>query len=422
MTAPFSPTLRLGRAKVDITPSELTGLNPMGPVFDDVHDAIHLRALVFDDGATQAAMVSLELLEVGLTGELRERIERELGIPADNIVLAPTHTHNAPRVGRTPPGGLSRAASAESLAFTTTVFDKVVDAIRSAQASMVPAVMGVDHGTADVNINRDEFVGDRYVLGQNAEGPSDKTVWVVTFRGTDGETLGVIVNYSVHSTVTLGTGRLSGDLAGAASRYIERRLGHGALALFTLGAVADQNPRVSFEASGPVPDGGATELAFAAAQAQGLVVGAEAVRVSGRTDSFTSAVAVAGAQRIVHFPLRRGENLPPDMTQDDIPEVGVRLSLLTLGEVAFAGVGGEVPTRVYQRLRRASPISRTILISMANERIGYLADDESFVRKTFEAKGSPVQAGHAEAGIVEGLVDLIRAGMGTPVPAGTGTA
>lgn len=378
----------------------------MGPTFEGVHDPIHIRAFVFDDGNTQAALVSLELLEVGVTVGLRARIERELGIPADHILLAPTHSHNSPRVGNTPPGGLSRAPSAESLTYTEVVFDSIVETIRAAQDDLVPALIGVDFGTADVNISRDEFAKDRYVIGQNPFGPSDKTVWVVTFRSPEGEILGVVVNYGVHSTVTLGTALLGGDLAGAASRYIEQRLGGDALALFTLGAVGDQNPRVSFEATG-IPGTVGVDLAFAAAEAQGLIVGAEAVRVSQRTTSFDAHATITGRERVEQFPLRKGVNLPADMTQDDIPEVGVRLSYLGLGDLAFAGVGGEVLTHTSQRLRRASPLSRTILVSMANERIGYLADDESYVRQTFEAKGTPVQPGYAENGIVNGLIDLI---------------
>jgi hypothetical protein len=95
------------------------------------------------------------------------------------------------------------------------------------------------------------------------------------------------------------------------------------------------------------------------------------------------------------------------MRQADVDSVDVRLGLLMLNEVALAGVSGEVVTDVYRRLRAASPLAHTILVSIANDRVGYLPDDAAYDRRTFEVHGSPVQRGYAERGIVDGLVAMI---------------
>ncbi|MFT4081692.1 MAG: hypothetical protein QM638_03825 [Nocardioides sp.] len=398
--------LRAGVATRDITPASLIGLNPMGGGdFTAVHDPLGLRALVLDDGVTRLALVALDLLEVGVTTELRARIEREVGIPANQILLAPSHSHNAPRVGETPSGGLGRAASAESLGYTETVFAAVLDAVREAERQLRPARLGVARGRVDVNVNRDQLVDGRWVLGHDPDGPSDKTLSVVAIESEHGHPLAVVLNYAVHPTVTLGTRQLGADLAGVATRYVEQQVGAGVATFWTAGALADQAPRVSYEFSArPGADAGE---AFRACDAQGLMVGAEAVRVLAGIDDRHTEVSLAGAETVLRYPIKRGVDLPADMHQDDVPDVGVRLTVLRLGEVVLAGVGGEVPTVTGHRIRAASGLRHTLVVSMGNERVGYLADERAFSCGTFTARGTPIQPGHLEAGIPRGVAALL---------------
>ena len=97
--------LLAGAAKVDITPQDLTGLtNLWRTPFEGVHDRIYLRALVVSDGTNSAAIVASDLLEYGDTTDIRERVEKDTGIPADHIVITASHAHNTPRAGTTSPG------------------------------------------------------------------------------------------------------------------------------------------------------------------------------------------------------------------------------------------------------------------------------------------------------------------------------
>src|SRR5580692_7736493 len=71
-----APKLRVGVAKVDITPKDLTGLVGIVPrPYGGVHDELYARALVVDNGTTNAAIVALDLVEMGDTTALRQRIE-----------------------------------------------------------------------------------------------------------------------------------------------------------------------------------------------------------------------------------------------------------------------------------------------------------------------------------------------------------
>ncbi|MFJ4621836.1 neutral/alkaline non-lysosomal ceramidase N-terminal domain-containing protein [Streptomyces sp. NPDC088812] len=416
--APPGAGLRVGVAKADITPVDLTGLHPMPGDFTGVHDPLFLRALHLSDGDTEAALVSLDLIEAGDVTPLRERIERELGIPADHVVVTATHTHNAPRIADVSPGALAHAGGPESFAYTEVVYDRIVTALRRARDTARPARFGAGTGTADVNVNRELHRDGHWTLGHNPDGPSDKTLWVLRFEDLDGAPIALVVNYAVHSTVVFGTSEVSGDLAGAACRHIEdvlhdERAGGGAVALWTPGPLGDQAPRIDLGVPfGTVPDERRTARAYAAMEAQGLIVGAEALRVADGIRT-SADVRLDARQRTVLCPVKPGRDVMETMRQDGSGTVPLRLSLIRLGDVAVTGVSGEVVTEICRRLRDRSPLARTLLVSLANDRIGYLADDARFDRPVHSVNGCPVRRGYAEDAIVDNLVDMIT---GRPAP------
>lgn len=398
--------LTAGAARADITPTELTALNPMGgTTFTAIHDRLHLRGLVASDGDTELALLSADLIEVGDMTAIRSRIEAELGIPADHIIIAASHSHNAPRLGRVSPGAMAHNGGPEVDAYTEHVYGAMIDVLRRARESARPARLGLETGTADVNVNRDERVDGKWVIGYNPDGPSDKTVWVVRFETTGGEPIAVLFNYAVHSVATLGTGEVSADLAGAAARYVENQL--GCVALWTAGPLGDQICRVGLSDPfcGPTPEQAA--WAYRAAEAQGLLVGAEVVRVAGKIRRYEATARLHAVERVVACPVKRRDDLMKGMIQEDVPTVDLRMILFLLGDIALAGVGGEVVTPIYERLRRQSPLAATIVVSLANDRIGYLADDAAYDRWTFEVNGSPVKEGYAETAIADGFTDMI---------------
>jgi neutral ceramidase len=233
--------LRIGVAKADITPTDLAGLTSQwGTPLVGVHDPIFVRALVLDNGTDTAAIVSADLIEFGDTTKLRERIAREVGIPASHLIISATHDHSAPKpsFAAVAPSGPTGAQ-----AFTLNVYEKVVNALKQAKGSLQPARMGTGTGTADVNINRDEYGPQGWRLGVNPDRQSDKTVWVVKFATPSGDPIALLFNYAVHSVVGgPATDQLTGDLAGAAERYVEQHYKNKVVALFMIGAAGDQNP------------------------------------------------------------------------------------------------------------------------------------------------------------------------------------
>lgn len=91
--------LRAGAATSNITPDiggEVVGGFAPYPA-EHIHDELHARCLVLDDGKTKLALVVCDLLGLhrSLSVKVRELIEKESGIPAANVLISGTHTHSA---------------------------------------------------------------------------------------------------------------------------------------------------------------------------------------------------------------------------------------------------------------------------------------------------------------------------------------
>jgi neutral ceramidase len=402
--------LRAGAAKIDITPQDLTGLtNLWGRPFEGVHDRIYVRALVVDNGMNNAAIVAADLVEFGDTIELRKRIEQEIGVPVEHIIITASHDHNAPRVGSITPGATAQKGGPATGTYTRMVYGRVLDAVRQAKAAMQPARVGIGKGKADVNTNRDLFTAEGWRLGANLDGPSDKTVWVVKFETESGDPIAILMNYAVHSVVLGANNTLvTGDLAGAAERYVEQYYDDKVVALWTLGPAGDQNPKyMSYNEKPPLfPD---RAPGYPIMDALGLLLGEEVVRVAGQIERTASQVRIEADERVVSCPAR----IPPrDQNRDGIKveqvdSLNIRLGLVMIDHIALTWVSGEVVTRIYWHLQQESPFSNTIMITIANDRVGYIVDDAGYHTPTFESTASPFQPGHAESAIVNGLVEMV---------------
>ena len=407
----------VGTAKIDITPKDLTGLtNLWGRPFKGIHDPIFLRALVLTSGDNIAAIVAADLVEFGDTFSLRERIAREIGIPADQILITASHDHNAPRAGAVSPGAIARVGGPETLTYTKVVYDQIVDVIRQAKETLQPAKFGVGTGTADVNMNRDAFTPEGWRIGENPEGPSEKTVWVVKFEDLSGKPIAFLINYAVHSVVIGPKNELvTGDLAGEVARYVEHYHQDQCLALWTMGAAGDQNPKYMREFKESNDHDGQSD--YDLLKALGLILGEEVLRVSKQIKRTTSIVRLTAEERAVPLPswipLRhRKENAHrPEghgITVQEVDTVDLRLGLILINQLAITSVSGEVNTKIFQRLKKESPLTNTMMITLANDRLGYIVEDAAYDVPTHETMGTPIQRGFAEDAIINNLVEMIN--------------
>jgi hypothetical protein len=421
----------VGVAKLEITPKDLTGLiGVSNRPFKGVHDPIFARALVLDDGVNTSAIVAADLVELGDTTALRARIAKELAIPADHIMIAASHDHSAPRSGPITAGTSSVDGRPYATpAYTKQVDDSFVEVLRQAKAALQPARVGFGTGQADVNVQRMAYTTRGWQSSTDVDGFADKTVWVLKFDTPAGEPIAYLMNYAVHSTVMFGTPDITGDLAGMAERFVEGQSFDKVVALFTMGAAADAFPKFGSRLVDKADP-------YAAAVLQGNTLGAEVLAVASRITHMTSAVTIAASQRAVPCDMfvpppptprvnanggpggqpgggqqgggmqaqqPRPAELPPAVPVKPGDKLDIQMGLIRINQVAITSVSGEVGSDIFLHLKKESPFADTMMITLANDRVGYIPSEAEWDRFT-----PAYVRGCAEKVIVDNLVEMMN--------------
>lgn len=244
----FSPTanrvtgseFRVGIAKIDSTPAP--GVSLDGPISKPgpakgVHDPLHVRALVLANSKTKLALVVCDNCIVGqdVVDAAKRRVHQESGIPPENVLVAATHTHAAPRA-------VHIGTSAQDDEYHRSLASNIAKAILWAEQRLEPAQMGFatferpdllkcrrvlcspgtvsasPFGAADEEV-KSVAGSSRAELGP--AGPVDPEFSVMEFRRLDGTTICIVGNFSVHYCGGYSGGLISADYFGYFCEAIE---------------------------------------------------------------------------------------------------------------------------------------------------------------------------------------------------------
>lgn len=416
--------LRVGAAKVDVTPAQ----SELPKNYEGIHDHIHSRAIVIDNGTASAALITVDAGSVPdpIWQAVSKQVETELGIPAKNILLTATHTHSVPGQQAGP------------------YVAKIVESVRLAKQRLAPARVGYGTGVSFINVNRNliDPKTRRWWEGPNYDGPSDKTVAVIKFENLNGEPIAVYYNYAMHAVAAGQLDMVSGDAPGTTSKYIEDSYDDKVVALWSSGAAGDQNPiyfqqtydlreirikdyaKRGQDISNSMPPGGqgldrkdpqVAKLMNQQKQmilSMGQFLGEEVMHVMRSMDRMETNMKVDGRFKTVSCPGRDRLNQGRAGFAGEYKEAGpvdIRLGVLQLGDIMIGAVNAEVFNPIAQRLKKESPYARTMMATLTNgaARSGYIPHDAGFGMYTFEVLSSRLQPGCAESAIVNGIVDLI---------------
>ncbi len=234
--APKAP-LMAGAATSNITPDlggEVVGGFSPYPA-EHIHDELHARCLVLDDGKTKLALVVCDLLGLhrSVSVEARKMIEAATGIPAANVLISGTHTHSAVNAI----GGPVRfyASDMELTDYQKFVARRIADGVRRAINLLRPAEIAF--GTVDVpehvNIRRwflkegsmppNPFGKiDKVKMNPGAGNPAlvepagepDPTVSFLALREIGGRMISVYSAYSLHYVGGVNGADISADYYG----------------------------------------------------------------------------------------------------------------------------------------------------------------------------------------------------------------
>ncbi len=244
-TKPVAGRLQAGAATSNITP-EIGGDIVGGFVpfpCTDIHDELHARCLVLDDGKTKVALVVCDLLGMhrSLCVEAKRLIQDATGIPASHVLISATHTHSAVNAL----GERVRGYHSDQplTGYQTFVARRISDGVRRAIATLRPAEIGF--GSVEVPehvFNRRWFMRDGTVPpspfgkmdrvkmnppGGSADlmepaGPTDPAVSFLAVREPGGRMISIFSAYSLHYVGGVSQGQISADYYGLYCEALKR--------------------------------------------------------------------------------------------------------------------------------------------------------------------------------------------------------
>ena len=405
--------LSVGAAKVSITPTpdEFPYVVQRELPIVGVHDPVFVRAVVIDNGKARIAIVSVEVTTIPSPEEVVSAAAKAAGAPAANVLVLATHTHNVPLTFFHSPTPTATQAKEISR-----IKEAVATAVSNAASHLQPGKVAFVRSRAWVNINNGEAAGTHGI--GDPTGPSDKTLDVIRLTNDKGEPVALVVNYATHSEVMFrsvtkdGGYEVTGDLPGKVSEYLEANSKGAPVVLYTIGAEGDQWPLFkSLQTGGDLPAGDEGALGWALLDAQARRLSQSVLEAVAKAPEGFSTAPLSGAVSQVSCP---GEHRVVDhatgaFTVEPHEPVSIPISAIRIGDIAFAGVGGDVGSSIGMSIKKGSPVANTTVVTMTAGAIGYILPDASYEHPGHGLMGSLLKSGCAEPALVSGLQSLIGA-------------
>ncbi len=441
---------RAGAAASNITPRLGTSINGY---FTDrrathVHDELHARCLVLDNGQNRLAIVVCDscMIPREILDAAKRRIDAKCGLAPDHILISAVHTHTAP----------TRAALFQSepdREYTDFLVERIADGVARAINNLAPAriAWGVGREPNQVFNRRwkmrpgaippNPFGGTNDLVKMNPPvgspdlvepaGPTDPEVSVLAVQSPEGRPIALLANYSLHYVGTSRGNDISADYYGAFADRIQQLLGADRLdppfvALLANGTSADIN-NINFRQ--PRRPMGPYEQIHVVADA----VAAEAHRVCQRLE-YRDWVPLGVEQTELKLGVRRPS--PEEVTRakgilakanakelrapEQVyaretvlmkaypEEVPVILQAMRIGELGIAAIPCEVFAEIGLAIKRQSLLKPTFTIELANGYNGYLPTPEQHKLggyETWRARSSYLET-QAAPKILDALMTL----------------
>jgi hypothetical protein len=230
---------------------------------------------------------------------------------------------------------------------------------------------------------------------------------------------------------------INGDISGNAEKFVEHQYQDKVVALWSMGAAADQYPKYNWD-MGLLDDKASV---YAPVEMQGGMIGGEVMKVTRRITQMTDSARLDASERIVACEMNvpqagpgnpAGTRIGPSSGAAAAPDAGattpprppqmqlkqllpppnpgdkldINLGLIRLNQLAITGVSGEVGSGIFQHLKKESPFPDTMMITLSNNRVGYIPDDAGW---DHQGTGQAFVRGCAEQAIVGNLVEMMKA-------------
>ena len=376
----------------------------------------------------------------------KEAINETTGIDKDAIFINCSHTHTGPVVG----------VDFASPRHSTEGYDEMLcNAVRDAAIYAIADLKEAKFGSAEAQAKNISFVR-RYrmkdgsvatnpgVKNENIDhalGTPNETVKVIKIEREDGDDI-ILVNFGTHAD-SVGGEYISNDYIGYVCSILERAI-PGTKCMFLLGAQGDVNhvnvnPTPGESAISKI-DFDSVPRSIKHAEHMGrIIAGAvlsgysitEEVKVdklsyaSKRVDlpSHQENDRLEEVKKIFElYEAGRANELPyKEMELTTVVAEAKRimrlkdgpasfpffLSAMKLGDLVFAGIGGEAFTEIGNRICADSPYKTTVLTCLTNSAGGYIPTRTAYEEGGYEARSSALAPGGDDI-MVEGMTELLK--------------
>jgi len=436
--------LSAGAHAEDITPPKLPVivnggfLEKMGTA---IHDRLHARALVLDDGKTRVAFCVVDtcMIPRELIDAAKEESSRVTGIPAERMLVSATHTHSAPSAM----GCLGTRLDAD---YADYLRGRIAAAIIEANTKRRPARAGwtVVEAWEYTHCRRwirrpDKMLADPFgEISARANmhpgyespdvtgpaGPIDPDLTLFSVQTREGRPLAVLANFSMHY---FGAPALSADHCGRFASGLGKLIGaaedSGFVGILSQGTSGDLH---WMDYNQPKKDRTLDEYAAGL-----LRLAADAcARIEHRSDvplamaeaklkvrrRVPDAARLAWARGVV---AQMGDRRPKDRSEvyaaeqlflTTEPERELKLQALSIGGLGLTALPNEVFAITGLKLKAQSPLRPTMNIELANGADGYIPPPEQHHLggyTTWAARTAGLEV-EAEPRIVETVLGLLE--------------
>jgi len=445
--ASSASALRVGAAEIDITPP--VGYRMAGyfneRVSTGIHDPLHAKAIVFQQGRQQLALVSCDLVGVQLsdTATARAQASERTGIPVSNITICATHSHTGPLYEGALRAYFHEAAQKkhgedprENGDYSAFLIERLVKVIVAAEADLRPAQLQAGIAKQEgLSFNRRYWMKNGEVVfnpGQlnpdivRPAGPIDPDVGILLARG-----LGVqqpfvgVTTFAVHSDTVGGT-EYSADYEYFLEQALRRAFGGDFISVFGLGTCGDLNHINVHEKP-------ATRRKFEIAEhigsTLGLVVIDHAKDLPAVSHPSLAALSttlqvpfqqptleqVADARAIMEKFYDSGTPFLAKVAAVRTLDLAGRGPLYPMevqvfrldADTAIVCLPCEIFVELGLAIKHASPFKRTLVIEICNDRPSYVPTRKAFAEGSYEVTNARVKPGAGEM-LLDAAVKLLK--------------
>jgi neutral ceramidase len=226
---------KAGASTANITPalgSGLVGNFGIPPPANYVHDELHARSLVLDDGTTKLVFVVVD--NVGVIREVLDEAKRlifeETKVPPSQVLISSDHTHSASSASGI---GALRGNWHQGRAFDEYqrfLIRRIADGVRIAINNLEPARIGWGVGNVPQHVFNRRWKMKSPVVNPFGEmdqvkmnpgvgnpdlvepaGPTDPQVSFISVQSQTGRPIGLLANYSLHYVGGVPRDHISAD-------------------------------------------------------------------------------------------------------------------------------------------------------------------------------------------------------------------